>query len=263
MDRDKFEKWMLSYLDKELSETEKREFEDFLKKNDEENAYYQFSAQLKEDFRNSIEVEPKDMLHEGFQAKLDAEINKVSKTNQKKNVLLESYTSILLDFLVPKRLTYTLAVLLCGFLLGNLFPTLGDNQVVQLEERINNLETSIKLAQINSQSPVDRIQGITSFTVSNNSDIQVIDILSEKIKNDENLHVQLAALNALKSHIKDPYAKEKMVDALQESDELFLKILLMQIIIEWDSELVKKEARTILSKDTLNTKYRTVINKLI
>jgi len=263
MDKDKFEKWMLSYLDNELSESEKKEFEGVLEENDEENAYFKFSVQLKKEFVESINVKPLDTLYEGFQTKFMAEINKVSKNNQKRTTLLESYTSILLDFLAPKRLAYTLVVLLFGFFLGNWFPTQGNSQIVQLEERINSLENSVELAQMNSQSPVDRIQGIASFAVSNNSDIQVIDILSDKVKNDENSHVQLAALNALKSHIEDPYAKEKMVDALLESDELFLKILLMQIIIEWDSELVKKEAKTILSKDTLNIKYRTVLNKLI
>lgn len=263
MKRDKFEKWMTSYLENDLSESEIKEFEAFIAENEDERAYFQFALQLKKYYKNIETVKPTTSLQERFNKAFLTEIDTISNTKQQEPSIFEKYLSLLSIHFAPRKLAYTALVLCFGIFIGNWFSSKDDIQLVQLQEQIKNLESSIKFAQLNSQSPADRIQAIAALNDSNEKNYEVINVLSEKVQNDDNSHVQLAALSALKNYSKDPYAKEKMVNTLLESDELFLKILLMQIIVEWDRELVKKEAAIILSKDTLATRYRTILNKII
>jgi predicted anti-sigma-YlaC factor YlaD len=135
---------------------------------------------------------------------------------------------------LPERLASALplaaaaaALLGVGVLLGHAWPSARDGDIAELRAEVR----SVGLALLDHQSASERLLGV-AWAERAGTGPQVVSALLERVANDPNPSVRLAAIEALRSRLDEPEVRAGLTAALDRQDAPLLQVTLANALLE-------------------------------
>ena len=205
MDYTEFNETITDYLSDNLSEEKRIEFETFL----EENKVYQEEFEFSKTFWNQIDednISPSTTMDMNFYSMLKNEeekLNKVSFLDKLKNLFSRK---------IVQQFSYTLAILIVGFIIGNGFSSISNSSAEKIEIAQKETE-SVDALKKYTEIPEVR-EGLVKSIINQNSPLVQMELAD--------LMVVLQEKKAVKSFEKiiqeedvNANVKEKMKESIQ------------------------------------------------
>jgi len=83
----------------------------------------------------------------------------------------------------------------------------------------------------NHQSASQRIQGVNVALTIQNADDDVVKALAQRMNDDPNTNVRLAALDALSKFHQEPAVRKVLIEALSSQKDPMVQIALIQLLV--------------------------------
>jgi len=134
---------------------------------------------------------------------------------------------------LPERLTplplaaAAAALLAVGVAVGHAWPSARDGDIAELRAEVR----SVSLALLDHQSASDRLLGV-AWAERTGTGPQVVSALLERVANDPNPSVRLAAIEALRSRLDEPEVRTGLAAALERQDAPLLQVTLANALLE-------------------------------
>jgi predicted anti-sigma-YlaC factor YlaD len=130
--------------------------------------------------------------------------------------------------LTPLPLAAAAAVLLAiGVLIGHAWPSARDGDIAELRADVRN----IGLALLDHQSASERLLGV-AWAERAGTGPQVVSALLERVANDPNTSVRLAAIEALRTRLDQPEVRAGLTAALDQQDAPLLQVTLANALLQ-------------------------------
>ncbi len=262
------ENWSIYYVEfikGELDEELASKVKQYLADHPEDLEYFNFlNSSIKNLSKQSIEI-PEEDLRRAFFNMLEVEVQN-AKNLKNKSLSIPPLLHQLLHKIQWKSMAFGSIMLVIGALGSYL---INSNQkpetstLSSLEEEINDLKHMVLLNQLNNQSPFERIKGVQIAKDYQEIDLDMIEILSEKLFFDDNEHVKIAAAHALNKFKSHPLARSKLLESLDMVKEPYVQILLIKIIGEWDAQSAGNKAQELLKNETLQPELKVIVESMI
>ena len=118
-------------------------------------------------------------------------------------------------------------LLTIGVLIGHAWPSARDRDVAELRSEVR----SVGLALLDHQSASERLLGV-AWAQRAGSGPQVVSALLERVAEDPNPSVRLAAIEALRSRLDEPEVRAGLATALDRQDAPLLQVTLANALLE-------------------------------
>jgi hypothetical protein len=135
---------------------------------------------------------------------------------------------------LPERLTDALplaaaaaALLAIGVLIGHAWPSAHDSDIAELRAEVRN----VGLALLDHQSASERLLGV-AWAEREGTGPQVVSALLDRVANDPNTSVRLAAIEALRSRLDQPEVRAGLTAALEQQDAPLLQVTLANALLQ-------------------------------
>jgi hypothetical protein len=135
---------------------------------------------------------------------------------------------------LPERLANALplaaaaaALLAIGVLVGHAWPSARDGDIAELRAEVR----SVGLALLDHQSASERLLGV-AWAEREGTEPQVVSALLERVANDPNTSVRLAAIEALRSRLDQPEVRSGLTAALDQQDAPLLQVTLANALLQ-------------------------------
>jgi len=163
--------------------------------------------------------------------------NKINKDLSEKSPSTSNFGWIVLGFIV---------LLIIGFGLYSISTNKAkidttETELFVLKENMNNLIAENKTSS--------RIRAVSMSNQAAIIDNDIINVLVDRLKNDESSNVQLAAIRALESHIQNENVRIAMIETLATTQDNYLQIKIIDLLTQ------HKEKRLLPILDSITTKY--------
>ncbi len=130
--------------------------------------------------------------------------------------------------LTPVPLAAAAAVLLAiGVVVGHAWPSTRDGDIAELRAELR----SVGLALLDHQSASERLLGV-AWAERAGTGPQVVNALLERVANDPNPSVRLAAIEALRSRLDQPEVRAGLTAALDQQDAPLLQVTLANALLQ-------------------------------
>ena len=130
--------------------------------------------------------------------------------------------------LTPLPLAAAAAVLLAiGVLIGHAWPSARDGDIAELRADVRN----IGLALLDHQSASERLLGV-AWAERTGTGPQVVNALLDRVANDPNTSVRLAAIEALRTRLDQPEVRAGLTAALDQQDAPLLQVTLANALLQ-------------------------------
>ena len=123
--------------------------------------------------------------------------------------------------------TAATVLLALGVLIGHAWPSARDRDVAELRAEVR----SVGLALLDHQSASERLLGV-AWAERAGSGPQVIAALLERVAEDPNPSVRLAAIEALRTRLDQPEVRAGLATALDSQDAPLLQVTLANALLE-------------------------------
>lgn len=142
------------------------------------------------------------------------------------------------------------AVLVIGIVIGRGFPDTG-GEIDELRREMR----AMSVALLDHQSASERLLGV-AWSARNDANAQVTDALLDVVRNDRNINVRLAAVEALGGWVDQPSVANALRDALFTEQVPLLQVALVELLLDRNVGDAAGVARELLESDSLDPTVR-------
>ncbi len=143
------------------------------------------------------------------------------------------------------------ALLVAGVLLGRTWPSARNEDIADLRAEVR----VVGLALLDHQSASERLLGV-AWAERAGSQPQVLNALLERVENDPNVSVRLAAIEALRSRLDRPEVEAGLVGSLEHQDSPLLQVTLANALLETGDAKGVAAVRRLHDRDGLDPAVR-------
>jgi hypothetical protein len=202
------------------------------------------------------EPAPSMKLDDQFYASLAAEKRKV-----KRNVFAVTWPEW--SVLMP-RLAFASVLLIAGFAGGYLLERPVENtQVKALTREVGDLKEMVMLSLLEKESATDRLRAVSLTSDMNQVSQKVTRALFKTLNEDDNVNVRLAALEVLKSYVRDGRVREELVRSISKQDSPMVQVELAGLMVAMQEKKSVKELRRILENEKTPKEVKSKIEESI
>ncbi len=202
------------------------------------------------------EPAPSMKLDDQFYARLAAEKRKV-----KRNVFAVTWPEW--NVLMP-RLAFASVLLIAGFAGGYFLERPAENtQVKALTREVGDLKEMVMLSLLEKESATDRLRAVSLTSDMNQVSQKVTRALFKTLNEDDNVNVRLAALEVLKSYVRDGRVREELVRSISKQDSPMVQVELAELMVAMQEKKSVKELRRILENEKTPKEVKSKIEESI
>ena len=114
------------------------------------------------------------------------------------------------------------------WLIGHAWPSAHDGDIAELRAEVR----SVGLALLDHQSASERLLGVAWAERTENAGPPVVSALLERVADDPNPSVRLAAVEALRSRLDEPEVRASLAAALEQQDAPLLQVTLANALLQ-------------------------------
>ncbi len=167
------------------------------------------------------------------------------------------------NVLLP-RLAYATMLLVAGFGGGYLLQKPSEDAVVKgLTQEISNLKEMVMLSLLEKESTTDRLRAVSLTSDMNQVSQKVTQALFQTLNEDDNVNVRLAALEALKTFIKDNRVREELVRSISKQDSPMVQLELAGLMVTMHEKKSIKELQKVLENERTPKEVKSKIKESI
>ncbi|HEA30574.1 MAG TPA: hypothetical protein ENH91_11360 [Leeuwenhoekiella sp.] len=214
---------IMAYLEGNLSDKELQEFERHLSQCDSCKNKLRQSKLLLKTINNTEPFEPEIGHKISFEKMLAEEKRLLIKGNSQKTTFISWKTAF--------QVAASIVLLLAGYLYGEHNGKMGAQvQITSLEKQTGTLKTEMTLAMLHNRSASKRIQAVGYSEEMKMPENQVLQAIIERLLNDENVNVRLAAAEALSRFQQKTLVKNAFISALETEKNPDIQIAVIQFL---------------------------------
>lgn len=241
------------YLEGELNGSQTRTVEEHLQHCKECKEELRDFKILSEAFNREKEIEPSARLRTEFLKNLEAEKGKISGVKTlpvKKN-----------RFRDLMKIAAVISLLLCSYILGKYQTDNSKNSLSDTSEFETDQEEMLSLLENTSASK--RIKGVNYFEDIRNPDPEIIEALTERMLNDENENVRLAAVEALSQFTTSEEVKDSFIKALKSEKAPVIQIAIIQTLVKIQEKKAVAPMKELLEENSTEPFVKEQIEALL
>jgi hypothetical protein len=125
------------------------------------------------------------------------------------------------------RVAFAAALLVAGVLIGRISGPARNDDIADLRAQVR----TVGLALLDHQSASERLLGV-AWAERAEAEPQIANALLERVENDPNVSVRLAAIEALRSRLDRPEVGAGLAAALEHQDAPLLQVTLANALLE-------------------------------
>jgi hypothetical protein len=199
---------------------------------------------------------PSMKMEDQFYAKLAAEKKKI-----RRNVVALSWPDW--SALTP-RLAFASVLLVAGFVGGYFLQSPGENkQVRALTQQVGDLKEMVMLSLLEKESATDRLRAVSLTGDMNQVSQNVIRALFKTLNEDDNVNVRLAALEELKSYVRDGHVREELVRSISKQESPMVQVELAELMVTIQEKKSVKALQRILENEKTPKEVKSKIEESI
>lgn len=159
---------------------------------------------------------------------------------------------------------WSLPALLLGVALGaSLMWGFGSQREVRrLSAEVDSMSRVLGLSLLDHQSASERLRGV-SFSMRAPADDRIVAALLQSVRNDPNVNVRLAALEALGAHVDSPAVRSGLIEALPGQRSPVLQVALIEILERGNGASSDRAIQEFLEREDLDTEVERQIRDLL
>ncbi len=149
-------------------------------------------------------------------------------------------------------------LLLCGGLLGYLFTSNYNmnKEISILKSEINNIKLQESLTAIEEQTASQKIQAISTLTISNALNNEIYSALVNCLVSDENPNVRFAAAKALASYKDIDNVKLLLIESLEYQTDPIVQIFLINTLSNFKNKEAFRAIQSLMNSDNVNIEIK-------
>ena len=259
-----FEQRAMDYIRGKLSPEEMYEFNEFIKMNPIKNKEFNDLKTFWESLKNNLDDTPKTDIRKGFYNMLSS--HQIDNKGTNFNLMKQEF---FLNKIFPVRNLIQLAMIfVVVFISGAIGYNLKSDAVLRdqlnvYDQKITSLNTELTELKLRSVSTTDRIQAINILSSIDNNDEAIINILSNKLLYDDNLHVRIAAGKSLLAFSQSTDLVPIIIEAIRDEKEFLVLATLIDILISLDNNAAINEIYRIYESGSSSPEFKTVYNDIL
>jgi hypothetical protein len=137
-----------------------------------------------------------------------------------------------------------------GYMLRPIEPY--QNQISQLQTQVSDLQQTMLLSKLESQSATERLKAVNVSQELPNADQQLIEALFKTLNSDPSVNVRLAAIEVLHKHTKHAQVREGLVRSLSRQDSPLVLIALADELAAIQEKRAIEPLQELLKDKTLD-----------
>jgi hypothetical protein len=150
------------------------------------------------------------------------------------------------------------ALLFAGLVLGRGLPSSTDREIANLRNDIR----SLSLALLDHQSASARLRGV-EWSRRAASNAHAIDALLETVREDRNINVRLAAVEALSEWLDRPEVGAALTSALSRQDSPLMQLTLAKVLLERNVDGSLAAVERLLDRERLDPSVRDYLSAVL
>ncbi len=139
----------------------------------------------------------------------------------------------LIDFRPAWQFAATLLLLGIGFAGGYFYQRPSRENLQQVQRQADQIRSELSLVMLERSSAGDRLQGVRQCAQLSAPDDRLIDRLLEIVNADDNIHVRLAAVDALYLFGDRPEVRQGVTRALSSQNAPLMQVALIDLLVSW------------------------------
>ena len=243
MDNEKFETLLIDYIDGKLTEEERLQVEQELMQSDKAFKLYEQLKEVIHAMDRAERLEPSMELKNQFDRMLQSEIS--TSSPRAKQVLFQP---------AFYRVAAAVALLIVG---GGIGFWISKHSVQQ--QKLTTIEKELQATKVmmmslleNQQSASQRIQGVNVALTIESADDEVVNALVQRMNEDPNTNVRLAALDALSKFHHEPRVRKLLINGLSVQKDPVVQIALIQLMVRMkETGIVEDLKRIVADEETM------------
>lgn len=237
------------YLEGFLSEEQNNEVEQHLD-------YCQICTKELAEYRimlNAFEAEPRTLpsktMQDDFSKLIDEEKRKTDVFFQSNTIKGKTQRTWFPNVL---KVAAGIALLVSGYLFGSYQKSIeANNEIAILKEKNMGIRQTAMLSLMENKSASKRIQGVNYMEGFSKPDKDILNALTERMQNDENANVRLAAVNALSSFTTSKTVRMALIETLKTEKNPNIQIAVIHILVKQKDKTAMTPMKQLLhQKDT-------------
>lgn len=220
---------LIDYIEEQLSQVEMKEFE----------AHLASCNNCKEELENTkqfltiLSSESQDIPSEDLKTNFEKILSEEIRKEESKVIALNPTT----NWKTYLRVAASILIVVSAFVIG------------QQSNKTENSEQQQVLALLENQSASKRILAVSKAEEFNNNDTQIIDALIQKLFNDKNVNVRLAAAEALSKFSSLERVKQALIKSLETEKVPTMQIELIQILAKIQEKRALEPMKKLLNNE--------------
>lgn len=134
-------------------------------------------------------------------------------------------------------------------------------RIQELSTEVDELRRSVSLSLLTHDSASERLRGV-SWGSRELTDDRIVDALLTSVRNDPNVNVRLAALEALASRVDSPRVQSGLIESLPRQQSPVLQVALAEILTRTNGTSTVA-LRDLLERDDLDEEVREQIRSML
>jgi hypothetical protein len=120
------------------------------------------------------------------------------------------------------------------------------SELAQLRGEVNNMRQMVALSLLQQQSANDRLRGVTYAYRVPKDDAEVLGALLETVRNDANVNVRLAAVDALRKFGSSAVVRKALVQAITKQDSPMVQIAIIELLVDLNDKTAVEPMKGLL-----------------
>jgi hypothetical protein len=149
---------------------------------------------------------------------------------------------------------------LIGYLLQS---NSGKQEVTQLTEQVSELKEMMMLSLLEKESASQRLKAVSLTSEMDQVSDKVTEALFTTLNSDENVNVRLAALEALKSYVKNSKVRSGLIAAISKQDSPLVQVSLAELMVAIQEKKSVGALKQLLENENTPKEVRTKISESI
>ena len=203
------------------------------------------------------EPEPTDEISKRFYKMLEHEKEKHSASTPGINKI-KTWFDHLIAIAQPKRIAFALGIFIAGVLIGNWTTPFQDyrKQLNRLSGEVSQMREVMMLSLLDNDSVTERLKAVNVSMEMQPADNKVADALLKTLRNDPNVNVRLAAIEALLHHASQPRVREGLVNAISTQESPIIQAALADAMLMLQEKRSIEKFKKLLDQNDLDRSLR-------
>jgi hypothetical protein len=136
-----------------------------------------------------------------------------------------------------------------------------EGQLAELRREVGSLNQQVTLGLLGQASVASRLEGVSHGQRLGAPDHEVAVALSERIASDPNVNVRLAAVDALRPLVLDPWVQRSLSDGLRSQDSPMVQIAVIDFLLSGEEPTSRSLVESLTNDSSLHPDVRRHIRR--